>query len=1098
MNLSNDQQRFILSYIINFVLLDSEVFRFVTIRTPQIQSEKNSHVIKIYLKSLGIDSAFIQGLKEAKVEGSRDRMIELAKTYLKSEEFVDSPKNIDDKYTRFALIIKKYSNQSINDYLKTNYDKIFSEHARTVVLSSEFKKTYERITDSIIASLIVSNLPAPTNSFLVSVFYMLYLISQLATDSLPSARIIDAKIVLPGEIFPLPEVSQNFIEQRKKTQEQIKKVSEEKRKKINVAVKTLHDNETALKEIIGTFEKTELGDTSGKRGFVLSKNASAGMTKLSRHVLRSHGFITDKIDVTKSITVLEKSRNDSAIELYKHMNQGTKMVRMGSSLMPDYVVSSNTFDPNPDRFTPGICPLAIIEESSIMDNVVTVPKINGSKRKPLIADLMIVEQKLSRYEMGEIAHIENVLKKEIRERELRTSKTTEESLLVETEETEEKQKDLATTDRNELQNETQKVINENASYDAGVTISYDGPTVDATANANYSHSNSSQQSHQLSSKFAREITSRASSRIESRKMQRRFTRTVEVIEEINKHKFDNTDGPDHISGIYRWVDKIYEAQVVNYGKRFMLEFIIPEPAAFLRYAAVQMPNGEEVVLVKPDPPGSCMSDGKTFQPLKVDDIQPGTYLFWVAKYNVEDVLPPPPLFMIASKSIVNKGGEGDMREVQYKDPDLPTNKTVTYPTSTSSRPGAVTTTTTTIPADNTITTWVGASEKEIDLPDGYIPTRAFINLKGLQSFNTATLTVQIQDKEVSNQTVGGGGLVDLHITNTSSIPVTVESFGFALYEIIVNIFCTRSIEKFQEWQLATYSAIMNSYNDKKSRYEAAVESVKIRTGYDPIKGKNPIYNREIEKTELKKGCISLLTGQRFDDFDAVNMNVAPHGFPEIDFEDAKAEGDYIKFFEQAFEWTSMTYLFYPYFWSNKKEWVMLSRLDDADPLYARFLQAGSARVQVPIRSGFESAMLSFVSGAQIWNNDGEFILDSEIDDTYLSIAEEFKSQTGNNSVQGSGTLHVIKDSTNVQGTDTEFIHTDEGRQITIKGSSYVIKKVDESTQKIILKTKYLGGDDAEANYVLGGILVGQPWEIRLPTNLVRLNDSTDLFIDPNE
>jgi hypothetical protein len=34
-----------------------------------------------------------------------------------------------------------------------------------------------------------------------------------------------------------------------------------------------------------------------------------------------------------------------------------------------------------------------------------------------------------------------------------------------------------------------------------------------------------------------------------------------------------------ISGIYRWVDKIYTSQVYNYGKRLMFEFVLPEPAA---------------------------------------------------------------------------------------------------------------------------------------------------------------------------------------------------------------------------------------------------------------------------------------------------------------------------------------------------------------------------------------------------------------------------------------------------------------------------------------------------------------------------------------
>ena len=55
-------------------------------------------------------------------------------------------------------------------------------------------------------------------------------------------------------------------------------------------------------------------------------------------------------------------------------------------------------------------------------------------------------------------------------------------------------------------------------------------------------------------------------------------------------------------------------------------------------------------LVKPDPPGWCLDDGKTFHPLKVEDIKREDYLIWIAKYNVQDVSRPPPEFMTASQS----------------------------------------------------------------------------------------------------------------------------------------------------------------------------------------------------------------------------------------------------------------------------------------------------------------------------------------------------------------------------------------------------------------------------------------------------------------
>src|SRR5690606_1018205 len=161
------------------------------------------------------------------------------------------------------------------------------------------------------------------------------------------------------------------------------------------------------------------------------------------------------------------------------------------------------------------------------------------------------------------------------------------------------------------------------------------------------------------------------------------------------------------------------------------------------------------------------------------------------------------------------------------------------------------------------------------------------------------------------------------------------------------------------WRLKTYLAIMAAYEAAQSRYDNAMEAARIRAGYDVVFGRNPAENREIERTELKRACISLATGQRFDGFDAMNRNVAPYGYPEIDFAEAKAEAPYIQLFEHGFEWANMTYVFYSYFWSRKDEWPTLVQLSDDDALFSRFLQAGAARVQVPVRLGFESAVLNY-------------------------------------------------------------------------------------------------------------------------------------------
>lgn len=308
----------------------------------------------------------------------------------------------------------------------------------------------------------------------------------------------------------------------------------------------------------------------------------------------------------------------------------------------------------------------------------------------------------------------------------------------------------------------------------------------------------------------------------------------------------------------------------------MLEFIVPEPAAFLRYAMSKLPD-EGGTLVKPDPPGYCLSDGKTFQPLQVEDIDRDHYLFWVANYNVQDVSPPPDRIISVSQTKVLKTEE--VMKFENTGHNL------------------------------------SVKDASIDIPDGYTPQEASVNLRWAGG-TYGEMYVQIQDKQISALTDtadGGTVIVQLSKRPTSAVPYTIDSNQMYTYAAIIDIMCTLSSRKEAEWQLETYKAIINAYKDQKTRYDTAIEATKIREGLGEIKGKNPFMNRETEKIELKKGCISLLTGQRFEDFDAVNRNVAPHGYPEIDFDEARVDGEYIRRFEQTFEWTNMTYVFYPYF-----------------------------------------------------------------------------------------------------------------------------------------------------------------------------------------
>jgi hypothetical protein len=161
-----------------------------------------------------------------------------------------------------------------------------------------------------------------------------------------------------------------------------------------------------------------------------------------------------------------------------------------------------------------------------------------------------------------------------------------------------------------------------------------------------------------------------------------------------------------------------------------------------------------------------------------------------------------------------------------------------------------------------------------------------------------------------------------------------------------------------------------------------------------IQGNNPNINRKIEREELKKRAIEILSGQRFESFDgAVNGLQMQSGYPEILFNEARDEGKTVKYFEQVFEWENMTYIFYPYFWGRKNNWLTITSLtDENDPLFERFLHAGYARVVVPVRRGFEEYASGFC-GYFSWLADMNPQYAPGVDAPwFVSIADELRWQ----------------------------------------------------------------------------------------------------------
>ena len=264
-----------------------------------------------------------------------------------------------------------------------------------------------------------------------------------------------------------------------------------------------------------------------------------------------------------------------------------------------------------------------------------------------IGELQMVRQRLVRYQFGEIARIENVMRGERREV---TSKRTHRQVdeLKQAAEQSQVVDDQASDARTSLQEQARRAVAEATVTNqySNFTTSY-GPPTQATLDGSWSQTLAPGATPAVEDavRFAQDVLNRTVNRISRSVSVVRASSTMSQTEDSVGSVIDNTAGAGSLRAVFRWLNKVYEASVVNYGQRLMIEFMVRRPAA--AWIAQQQALAG-VDYVRPVPP-SCLGV-TTF-----DDIRRSNYAALGARYVVTDLEPPPPARRCAS--IALRGGE---------------------------------------------------------------------------------------------------------------------------------------------------------------------------------------------------------------------------------------------------------------------------------------------------------------------------------------------------------------------------------------------------------------------------------------------------------
>lgn len=559
----------------------------------------------------------------------------------------------------------------------------------------------------------------------------------------------------------------------------------------------------------------------------------------------------------------------------------------------------------------------------------SMPTDDVSAARPVgIADLLVVKQKIKQYEPGEIAHIENCLVGELRRRSHERTDRLEVETLTEVETTKEEERDLQTTDKAELKQEAEQIVKSDNSVNAGMSLSASYGAVTLSTNLSSSSSTAQQDARRQANAYSKEVVSRAVSRTMERTLSRRTEKKLFQIVETNLHEFNSKD--KDVTGVYRWVNKVYDAQVYNYGRRMLYEIVVPEPAAFFKQSLAGA-KAEGATLVKPQP--------IDFQPSDLDD---GNWTKFAARYRLGTATPPPkPYVTVAVVYAKSAGGPNEtLHDAQVA-----------------------------------------------DIPEGFYAFTAMVRVTASYFVgHSPNIDITVGTQLLRYTTTTSQDYLALE-DQVGKIPTSYVALNISGFSASIEIKCKRTDEAIRLWQIKLFGELMTAYNCLLAQFEGELDRQRQQDEAQPY-ARNPLADERIVRGELRKSALTLIRRDNFTGFDALKEDPLSKGpYPDVAKADTIARS--ILFFEQAFEWEQMTYRFYEYFWGRKQQWKKDLLLDDRNEEFRSFLSAGSARLILPVRPGFEKLVAHYFETGIIANGDD---IPDVTSAEYLPILTEIKEE----------------------------------------------------------------------------------------------------------
>ena len=487
------------------------------------------------------------------------------------------------------------------------------------------------------------------------------------------------------------------------------------------------------------------------------------------------------------------------------------------------------------------------------------------------------------------------------------------------------------TDNTQLAQSTTSQVAHSNQFNINASVSGSYGFVTASVATAFGTQDQSSLSATNSRQHSVQTTQKASSRSTQSHKTTISTSTTTGSSNANTRMLENPSATDPMRIDYFSVMRKWHCALYRYGLRLTYDITVPQPGAAMRETYEQIDilqksvNNQFVFNIKHSDITAAIKSGQT-EPY---------YLVLADKFSVDAPAPPSPADVLIQVGPVNFSNTDNIKPVTF-----------------------------TVPANY----WVNSI-----VPSGQLGDSAGVN----DPLYVIGSNVGQFPRQSPPPDLCAGNSYLWHQSGTLSITILyVTSASEHSGEIFFTVHCVPTDTAMAQWQSTVWTAL---YNAAQTQFYAQQQQInaQITALQNKIANVDTLTLRREENDEIMKCALRWLLGNGFEFMPQNVVNLfktasGPNeqygvgftgndsGLTSNNWSIVKQNEDRINFINQAIDWDNVIYFVYSYFWDDPQSWDFIRQIQHPNSTRQAFLRAGSARVVLTVRQGWELAWTYFV------------------------------------------------------------------------------------------------------------------------------------------